>query len=386
MIKAGEVIREALVRRLKSEASLLGRRLGYPVGVRCNNEWLTETHRASIPGFASIRILPMRACQKLEPPQILGESEPSRLWEWALSWTPNPQYAVTLKNWRLWNPGWLISPDRRIELNITPLWNFDFKQFNEIRCVLKRPKQLGGRSLCLSTDYFNNYFHWMLDMLPKLLVVRDAGYQLHDFDHVIVNSQMHEFQRESLLRMGVRPEQITCLDVANNLIVDEMVVPSMAEQSGIFAREYIDKMNQLLVPADTSNYDQPQRVFVVRSKQKGRSLANEPEVIKLVKRHGFKCIDLDGLTLERQIQLFKSASVVIAVHGAALTNLLFCKKRTRVLEILPDGFFHQMYFYLARMRDLDYSCLISKSLEKTVKKQFAEIIVDIKLLEDFILN
>jgi hypothetical protein len=44
---------------------------------------------------------------------------------------------------------------------------------------------------------------------------------------------------------------------------------------------------------------------------------------------------LDDASLVHQMALFDYADVVIAQHGAALTNLVFCSKTMRVIEILP---------------------------------------------------
>ena len=46
-------------------------------------------------------------------------------------------------------------------------------------------------------------------------------------------------------------------------------------------------------------------------------------------------VRLEGLGLGEQIDLFAGARLVIAQHGAALANLVWCSPQTRVLEIVP---------------------------------------------------
>ena len=36
-----------------------------------------------------------------------------------------------------------------------------------------------------------------------------------------------------------------------------------------------------------------------------------------------------------QVYLFNNAKIIIGPHGAAFTNLIFCKKNTKVIEIKP---------------------------------------------------
>ena len=37
-----------------------------------------------------------------------------------------------------------------------------------------------------------------------------------------------------------------------------------------------------------------------------------------------------------QVKIFNSAKLIVAMHGAGLTNLLFCKNKTKVIEITKN--------------------------------------------------
>ena len=56
----------------------------------------------------------------------------------------------------------------------------------------------------------------------------------------------------------------------------------------------------------------------------------------LLKKHKFRKVYLEQMTIMEQVQLFRKASHVIAAHGAGLTNVLFAPKNTRILEIRPE--------------------------------------------------
>jgi hypothetical protein len=68
---------------------------------------------------------------------------------------------------------------------------------------------------------------------------------------------------------------------------------------------------------------------------------------------------LEEKTLAFQIALFKQADVIIAQHGAALANLIWCKPNTTVIEIHPlnisETIMNRNYFLnLANCMKLDY--------------------------------
>ena len=41
------------------------------------------------------------------------------------------------------------------------------------------------------------------------------------------------------------------------------------------------------------------------------------------------------LSFKNQINLFENSSVIMGAHGASLANIIFCKPRTKIIEIIP---------------------------------------------------
>jgi hypothetical protein len=68
-----------------------------------------------------------------------------------------------------------------------------------------------------------------------------------------------------------------------------------------------------------------------------RAIANHMELKGLVDSH-FHCtgLQLEGATLAEQIALFQDADMVIAQHGAALSNLVWMRPGTTIIEIISD--------------------------------------------------
>ena len=63
---------------------------------------------------------------------------------------------------------------------------------------------------------------------------------------------------------------------------------------------------------------------------------------------------LENTSLSEQIALFSTADVVIAQHGAALANVVWCKPGTRVMEIAPAGYRVNCFPPLSRMMGLQH--------------------------------
>lgn len=66
-----------------------------------------------------------------------------------------------------------------------------------------------------------------------------------------------------------------------------------------------------------------------------RKLLNYPEIEEYLLKRNFIVVNPEFMTFEDQINVFQSAKLVIAEPGAALTNLIFCSKQTKVIELNP---------------------------------------------------
>ena len=69
-----------------------------------------------------------------------------------------------------------------------------------------------------------------------------------------------------------------------------------------------------------------------------RRKINNIEIIEkylLNSKHSYESIILENTNYETQIRYFYNAKIIIGVHGAGLTNVLYCKQKTLILEIKP---------------------------------------------------
>lgn len=68
----------------------------------------------------------------------------------------------------------------------------------------------------------------------------------------------------------------------------------------------------------------------------------------------FNSIVLEQASLAYQVEQFQNADVVIAQHGAALANLIFCKPGAKIVEIAPPNPPAEYFALLAECLGLNY--------------------------------
>lgn len=74
----------------------------------------------------------------------------------------------------------------------------------------------------------------------------------------------------------------------------------------------------------------------------------------LVGELGFESHQCSALSVKGQQALFAHAEVIVAPHGAALTNLVWCGPGTRGVELLPERHRNPCFRDLAAQCGLDY--------------------------------
>jgi len=67
-----------------------------------------------------------------------------------------------------------------------------------------------------------------------------------------------------------------------------------------------------------------------------------------------KWVSATGMTISEQIQLFKSANIIVAPHGAGMTNMLWTRSGTSVVQFPMNPNTDNCFGYLAVALDLDY--------------------------------
>ena len=96
-------------------------------------------------------------------------------------------------------------------------------------------------------------------------------------------------------------------------------------------------------------------VYVTRGKNKARYITNESALLAQIEPNVL-VIDLSNkkFTPEVQAKIFSQAKSFITVHGAALTNAIFMRPKSTVVEIMPYGYQKKTYKNLCKLCNLFY--------------------------------
>ena len=76
---------------------------------------------------------------------------------------------------------------------------------------------------------------------------------------------------------------------------------------------------------------------------------------------------MNGVEALREIRLHHKAKVIIGPHGAGFVNLVFCKKKTKIIEIKPVNHTNELYKKISKINDLKYKSIKLKKIKNNEK-------------------
>jgi tetratricopeptide (TPR) repeat protein/capsular polysaccharide biosynthesis protein len=264
---------------------------------------------------------------------------------------------------------------------------------------------LEGRVVVLSSLSGNTYFHWMVDVLPRLELLRLSGIDLETIDWFLVNSTRHSFQRETLEQLGIPASKIIASDQHPYIQATELIVPAFSGHFGWLEDWALSFLRQTFQPtsskisthpaaepdffssksilsqglryaiksaqADLNHGCQvslqvsaalPERIYITRSDANHRRVLNEAQVLEQITPLGFVPVELEALSFQQQVDLFAHAKVILAPHGSGLTNLIFCQSAATVVEFVSPHYIRHYYWVISRLLGLKHYFLVGEVL------------------------
>ena len=228
-------------------------------------------------------------------------------------------------------------------------------------------KSINGSLLILThgASGHNNYAHWMLDVLPKIKLLL-SKMLISEIKNIYV-TKLNKFQNQSFSFLGLKSFKIIDPNIFRHVKADQIISvshPYYFKKTWFYAQSNLPSWIIKFLIDDISKKVKSKkksykRIFIDRSDslQNHSKLINNNEVIKYLKSKRFKCLRLTELNLKDQISIFKNCNTIIAPHGAGLTNIAFCKKNTKVIEIIPHDNKNYLFKRISKINKLKYKSI-----------------------------
>lgn len=196
------------------------------------------------------------------------------------------------------------------------------------------------RAIHLSSRADFNWFHWMIETMPRLGLVENV---VDPTIPVIISDRLLDAAVDALKIYTDR--DIIKVHSESLVEVGELVIPGPVIFHPDIAHpgwEYGCKLNFPEIDAVRDKLmrriparDSPKKVFWTRSGG-ARGLLNQESVISVALEKGFTLVDPKNLTLSEQVNVFRNADHIASPGGAAMANFMFMKPGSRITSFASE--------------------------------------------------
>ena len=207
--------------------------------------------------------------------------------------------------------------------------------------LVSKVREVPGRVLSVvgAPRGHNQYYHFFEGLTPIMRALAWLG----DSEPItlLTRRNLSSFQRVTLEALARRRPNLVLLEVDNEEIVrpERLVVVVRQPCPMICWFALIDEWREIgaMVREAYGPAEGPfnRKLHLTRNRQRLRRLINEAELEPVFKRHGYESIAPESLPHPGQVHLVMQASKIVAVEGAAITNIIFADKPLKLYLMCP---------------------------------------------------
>ncbi|NKC02860.1 glycosyltransferase family 61 protein [Ochrobactrum haematophilum] len=315
-------------------------------------------------------------------------------------------YSVTLNDVFVIPGSTMLAKESMIisdEIAISPstaslkLWDRTWRSGDNILLKYKvglNPKVKSG--LHLFKEYEQNYFHFVAELMPKLVYFEQMGF---DVSIPLLVSGDLDGRLYELIDLLKHPDRkLLKLDRNVPYLVEKLFyVSDLSLVRDVYDRKPETFDTYLPAPLLTAIVDKVadgnlepctrrrRKLFLTRH-GRHRKIVNEQEIIDALLKMDFEVIDLSILSIKSQVELFLSADVIVGGTGAGFTNLLWCRPNTKAVVLYPDHPYNNTTFWdqigAARRLDITYIDGPRANVVTGVHSMHDDFTIDLQQLKD----
>ena len=212
----------------------------------------------------------------------------------------------------------------------------------------------------------NNYFHFFFDIIPKIYLVQKKIKSKINFYYV---SAPQKWQIKIFRTLGIAENNLINSHKYKHIFADEIIsLDHPWYEKGNFQDQlkkipkWVVIINRKLFLKKNKKLKFNKKIFLDRSNSKFNhcQIYNQKFVNGWIKKNNIIICKPEKFSLNYQINLFNRSSIILGAHGAAFTNIIFCKPKTKIIEIIPSDHPNRKCERISEILNLKYFRIITK--------------------------
>lgn len=221
--------------------------------------------------------------------------------------------------------------------------------------ILKRNKKKINipKALYLGGNGVFNYYHWLIEISPKLLLLNPELLRQYNIELLILDQKVQATPSfQTILKLylekknininilymdyktDIHVENLLYINNLNNIVFNSKEVLSSPSFSCISAKLINTIRTTILTEILPHKQHYPKRIFLAR-KQNTQRTYNQRDVLDYFIQQGFSEIYLEDYPFDEQVAIFNQAEFIVGPSGAAWSNIIFCTPHCKAISWLP---------------------------------------------------
>jgi len=241
----------------------------------------------------------------------------------------------------------------------------------------KKTKLIKGNTAVLTwNDTDKNYHHRITVTLPKYYIIKKSWIPI---DTYIVDTASG-FHKETLAALWISTSQTVSPNPHTYYQCENLICTNNTTLYG-FIQPWVQSFLRKLFLPHSSSQSPTKKLYIKRIST--RKVANDEELERYMINHGFEIHAMEWMSIKQQAELFHQASVIVGPHGAGLTNIVFCKPWTTLIELFHPKTIFWHYYAMAASCWLKYIPIVGV-IQKNPKLMAMDndMIIDLKQIND----
>ena len=212
----------------------------------------------------------------------------------------------------------------------------------------------------------NNYFHFFFDIIPKIYLIKKKIKNKINFYYV---SAPKKWQINIFKILGISESKLINSSKNKHIFADQIICLDHPWYHRGFIQNQVKRMPKWVISINRKiflkkgvRFKCSKKIFLDRSSSNFNhcQIFNQKTVNKWLKKNDLSVYKPEKLPFKKQIYLFKKASVILGAHGAAFTNIIFCKPGTKIIEIIPANHPNRKCERVSKILKLKYFRIVTK--------------------------
>lgn len=267
------------------------------------------------------------------------------------------------------------------------------------KAVIRNPKNhtiIEENCLFLGGNGSFNYYHWLIEIAPKILLlnqklisdnkiqtiaVNSLSLEIPQFKEILdiftkrLNFKIKYYQSDQILFF----KNLYHINNSNNILFNSKKQLSSPNHCNL-SRQLLDEIREKMLNEKTEILNSPRKIFLLRDHKKlskhNKRNYNEKEIYNFFKNQGFVGIFVEDYSFREQVYLFNNADFIVGPTGAFWANTIFCKKNTLAISWLNNNM-KDFSLFSTLAKYFDCNMFFLKSTEKNENHLHGEYHLDL---------